>query len=79
MSQHSMIDAVKKLHELELFDDLVLYSELNNFEQRIVAELPDEEQAFVLACVADAHYALATYSQSARVNCLNESTTHDTF
>ncbi|KAH7697842.1 TPR Domain containing protein, partial [Aphelenchoides avenae] len=67
MTKNTVVESVRKLRELELFDDLVLFAELNNVEQRIAENLTEEELAFVLTCTADAHYELAAYAPSIRL------------
>lgn len=68
MTKNTVVESVRKLRELELFDDLVLFAELNNVEQRTAENLTEEEHAFVLTCTADAHYELAAYAPSIRVS-----------
>lgn len=62
-----LFESVKKLHELELYDDLLLYVELNLQEHKLADNLKIDEQAFIYMCVADAQYQTSHFTQSAKV------------
>ncbi|KAH7726237.1 TPR Domain containing protein [Aphelenchoides avenae] len=61
-----LVESVRKIHELELFDDLVLFAELNSIQAESALKLAEEEQAFVLMCIGNAHFELTAYATCIR-------------
>ncbi|KAI1733300.1 endoplasmic reticulum-based factor for assembly of v-ATPase domain-containing protein [Ditylenchus destructor] len=62
-----LFDCVKRLHELELYEDLLLFVELNVSEHKLVDQLLHDEQAFIHMCIADANFAESHFSQSVKL------------
>uniref|UniRef100_A0A915DXQ0 Anaphase-promoting complex subunit 7 n=1 Tax=Ditylenchus dipsaci TaxID=166011 RepID=A0A915DXQ0_9BILA len=61
-----LFETTKRLYELELYDDLLLFVELNLQEHKIADQLLEDEQAFVYMCIAGAYFSCSHYAQSAR-------------
>ncbi|KAI1714523.1 endoplasmic reticulum-based factor for assembly of v-ATPase domain-containing protein [Ditylenchus destructor] len=61
-----LFECVKRLHELELYEDLLLFAELNVSEHKLVDQLLHDEQAFIYMCIADANFSESHFSQSVK-------------
>uniref|UniRef100_A0A915CV19 Uncharacterized protein n=1 Tax=Ditylenchus dipsaci TaxID=166011 RepID=A0A915CV19_9BILA len=55
-----LFETTKRLYELELYDDLLLFVELNLQEHKIADQLLEDEQAFVYMCIAGAYFFVLT-------------------
>lgn len=62
-----LLESIKKLHDLELYDDLLLFAELNLHEHKLSDSLKIDEQAYIFMCVGDAYYQTSRFSQSSKV------------
>lgn len=63
-------DAIKKLHEYELYEDLLLHADLNINEAKICDSLRADEQALIFICIADAFFHTSQFSNSIKVRVI---------
>jgi len=61
-------ESVKRLHDLELYEDLLRFADLQLAEHRLASLMAADEQAYVYACVGDAHRECGNAGQSVRVS-----------
>lgn len=59
--------AVKELYDYELFDDLLLFVELNLEEHKLSNMFSETEQACIYFYIADAHFQSGNFEQSSKV------------
>jgi hypothetical protein len=70
--QSSLFESVKRLHAYELYEDLLLFADLNLSDQQYRMEKMGEDAvAYVHFCIADAHFQLGNFPQCIRVYILN--------
>ena len=68
--QLDLFDAVKQLYEYELFDDLLVFVELNLEEHKLSNMFSESEQAYIYFYIADAHFQSGNFEQSSKVSQL---------
>jgi len=69
-----LFESVKRLHDLELYEDLLLFANLQLAEHRMSSLMAADEQAYVYACVGDAHRECGSAAQGVRFyeKCLKQ-------
>lgn len=67
----ALLQAVKDLHDAELYDDLKFFVSLRLEEHLLDEELEENEQALLYKLIADAFYETNSYFQSIKVNKSN--------
>lgn len=65
--QLDLFDAVKSLYEYDLFDDLLVFVELNLEEHKLSHMFSESEQACIYFYIADAHFQSGNFEQSSKV------------
>lgn len=59
-----LFEVVKKLHDFELFEDVLMFLEFNMKFNKLDDYFEEDEQAYIYYCQADSNYHLENYRKS---------------